>query len=197
MTANNKKPRAETGAGKLKDMPVSHELVATTSEYGSQTAKPPYSCDPNLIAQNFPRELIALNHWYLWRFEWCAKSRRWTKVPYQPNGRRAESDNRATWSSFEAACNAYLSKAFDGFGWFLAKPYIGIDFDKCRDATTGMIEPWAREAIARLNSYSEVSPTGTGIHVISQGDLPPGRRRVGRVEIYQTGRYFTVTGVLL
>jgi primase-polymerase (primpol)-like protein len=179
-------------------MPVSRELVATTSEYGTQTAKPQYSCDLSLIEQNFPPELIAFNRWCLWRFEWCAKSRRWTKVPYQPNGRRAESDNRVTWSSFEDVCKAYRSKrGFDGIGWFLAEPYIGIDFDKCRDAATGVIELWAADAIALLNSYTEVSPRGTGIHVISQGELPPGRRRVGRVEIYQTGRYFTVTGVLL
>jgi putative DNA primase/helicase len=160
--------------------------------------KPRVCCDPELIRKNFPAELVALDYWCLWRYEW-RKSKQggeWTKVPCQPTGRKAKSDDRATWSSFDAVCDAYRGGSFDGLGCFIAAPYIGVDFDEVRNKETGTIEPWAAEAIQLLESFTEVSVSGTGLHVWVTGELPPGRRRCGRVEIYQTGRYFTVSGVL-
>jgi len=39
-----------------------------------------------------------------------------------------------------------------------------------------------------------VSPSGTGYHVLVTGKLPDGRNRRGSVELYDTARFFTVTG---
>jgi len=39
-----------------------------------------------------------------------------------------------------------------------------------------------------------VSPSGTGYHVLITGALPEGRNRRGSVELYDTARFFTVTG---
>src|SRR5262249_59536187 len=64
----------------------------------------------------------------------------------------------------------------------------------CRDAQTGVIAPWAREIVAALDSYTEVSPSGTGLHSFVCGKLPLGGRRHGRIEMYDRDRYFTVTG---
>jgi putative DNA primase/helicase len=69
-----------------------------------------------------------------------------------------------------------------------------VDLDDVRDPLTGVIEPAAQFLIDDLSSYTEVSPSGTGVHILCRGVLPPGRRRVGRIEMYQTGRYFTITG---
>ena len=69
-----------------------------------------------------------------------------------------------------------------------------FDLDHCRDAETGVIEEWATGIIDTLNSYTEVSPSGTGIHIFVRGSLPGKRRRKGRVEVYESGRYMTVTG---
>jgi putative DNA primase/helicase len=81
------------------------------------------------------------------------------------------------------------------FGFYLFPPLVGVDFDKVRDPHTGVIEPWAKEIIAGLDSYSEISPSGTGVHVWTTGQLSEeARNRAGRIEIYQRGRYFTVTG---
>src|SRR5260370_5495941 len=52
----------------------------------------------------------------------------------------------------------------------------------------------AQWIIHELSSYTEISPSGTGVHIVLRGDLPPGGRRQGHVEIYADGRYFTVTG---
>ncbi len=73
-------------------------------------------------------------------------------------------------------------------------PFTGIDLDRCRNPETGSVEPWAQEIITELDSYTEVSPSGTGLHVIVQGKLPAGRRRKGRIEMYDRARFFCVTG---
>ena len=78
-----------------------------------------------------------------------------------------------------------------GDGW------VGVDLDKCRDPETGIIEPSALAIIEKLHSYTEISPSGTGVHVYLNGQLPPGRRRKGVVEMYGEARYFTVTGAHL
>jgi len=57
-----------------------------------------------------------------------------------------------------------------------------------------VIEPWAREIIDRLQSYTEFSPSGTGLHILVRGNLPPGGNRKGRVEMSDSARYFTMTG---
>ena len=75
-------------------------------------------------------------------------------------------------------------------------PFCGIDLDEVLDPTTGEIKPWAAEAIARLDSYTELAPSGVGFHIIAKGALPGGGhndQKAGR-EMYDRWRYFTVTG---
>nr|WP_233265125.1 hypothetical protein [Halomarina oriensis] len=71
---------------------------------------------------------------------------------------------------------------------------VGVDLDDCRDSDTGELSENARAIVEQLDSYTEVSPSGTGVHVIVHGALPEGRNRHGDVELYETARYFTVTG---
>lgn len=72
--------------------------------------------------------------------------------------------------------------------------FVGVDLDGCRDPETGKTAAWAQDIIDRLDSYTEVSPSRTGYHVIARGSLPEGRRRNGAIEMYEEGRFFTVTG---
>ena len=55
---------------------------------------------------------------------------------------------------------------------------------------------WALEIVRRFDSYAEWSPSGTGIHIIGRGRLPGGGRndQEAGLEIYDRGRFFTVTG---
>jgi primase-polymerase (primpol)-like protein len=69
-----------------------------------------------------------------------------------------------------------------------------VDLDGCLDPETRVIESWAQEIIEELDSYTEISPSGRGIHVLLRGSLPAGRRRKGRIEMYDRGRFFTITG---
>ena len=84
-----------------------------------------------------------------------------------------------------------------GFVFSESDSFVGIDIDNCISADNGDIEQHAKEIIDQLDSYTEISPSGKGVHVIAKGKLPDGWRKNGNVEIYDTGRYFTITGNLL
>jgi len=144
-----------------------------------------------LNVTRIPDDLKPLRHWVTWKPD---------KVPVNPlTGQNAASDNPETWGSFEQAVDFYKkNKANDcaGIGFMFGQddPFTGVDLDKCVNPETGEIEPLAKEIIQKLNSYTEISPSGTGVHIIVSGELPPGRRKEGRIEMYCQGRYFTMTG---
>ncbi len=153
---------------------------------------------------NIPDELKARHQWVVWRYEWRGK--KWTKIPYQPAypAWKAKADDPATWSTFDAAWSTFLAAAFDGIGYeFSANdPYCGIDFDGCLD--NGNLVEWARTWLSELSgAYAEISPSGCGIKIIVRATLPGsgGARPVGDdshsgIEIYDRGRFFTITGNL-
>jgi putative DNA primase/helicase len=71
-------------------------------------------------------------------------------------------------------------------------PYVGIDFDDCFNDET--LAPTVLKFVGKLNSYTEFSPSGNGLHTIIKGGLPAGGLRHNKIEVYDTGRFFTVTG---
>jgi putative DNA primase/helicase len=81
-----------------------------------------------------------------------------------------------------------------GFVFTPEDDLCGVDLDGCLDPETGKIESWAQEIIEELDSYTEISPSGTGVHILLRGKLPEGRNRKGRFEAYDRSRYFTMTG---
>jgi primase-polymerase (primpol)-like protein len=128
---------------------------------------------------------------------------RWTKPPIDPvTGHRARSNDPNTWATFDATLASARRWHLPGIGFVVTRqdPYIGIDIDRCRDPETGNVEHWASDIIAQFGSYTEVTPSSAGvrvwIRVEGQRLLPDGSagRRNGAVEIYGTGRFFTVTG---
>lgn len=136
-----------------------------------------------------------LEQWLCWRLE--ERDGKQTKIPYSPRtGSRASSTDPATWATFSEAVEARKEHGYSGIGFVFSEDdsYCGVDLDNCRDAESGELAEWAREIVSELDSYTEVSPSGTGVHVICRGELPAGRSRKGSVEAYQSGRYFTVTG---
>lgn len=145
-----------------------------------------------------PAELKALPQWILWRKE--ERSGKPTKVPYQVNGEMAQANNRRTWSTFATAVKFYLEGDYDGIGFVFSRQdnYIGIDIDKC--VVDGKVNSFANEIIDTLDSYTEFSPSGTGLHIIIKGGLPQSVLGTGRkntkhgLEIYSYGRYFSFTG---
>ena len=140
-----------------------------------------------------PAALKALPRWVCWKRE--TRDRKLTKVPYDAKtGRKASVTDPATWTTFKAAFAA--SPKSDGVGFVLTADddIAGVDLDHCRDAETGIIEPWALSIIDQLHSYTEISPSHTGIRIFLRGVLPPVGRKKGPLEFYETERYLTVTG---
>ena len=151
-----------------------------------------------------PPELRALRQWVVWKT--VVRDDRPTKVPYTPRtglpARTHNSEGKTysdlpsdTWGSFdEAVSAARRSKQWNGIGFVFTvdDPYCGIDLDHA--APGGRPSKEANEIVRLLDSYTERSPGGDGLHIIVRASLPPGGRRHGYVEMYDQGRYFTVTG---
>jgi putative DNA primase/helicase len=81
-------------------------------------------------------------------------------------------------------------------------PHAGVDLDKCRDPDTGELRYCARVLLEHLNSYSEISPSETGVHSISKAKWPStGNQKTMpcgmKIEVYDRLRYFTMTGAHL
>ena len=142
-----------------------------------------------------PAVLKALPHWVCWRA--VPNGDRIEKIPVcaSTSGNASSTDPR-TWTTYARAAMAAYTQDGLGLGFVFQRGsgIVGIDLDKCRDADTGVLEPWADEIVRALNSYTEISPSGTGVHIYVCGALPPGRRKKGPVEVYEHGRFFTVTG---
>ena len=148
-----------------------------------------------MVISQFPQELCDRQQWVLWRYE--TRDGKRTKVPYQANGRRASSTDSSTWVSSGAACAALASGTFSGIGFVFSGTdgVVGVDLDHVIDPDTGEIDERACDIIAELDSYTEFSPSGTGVHIYGRATLPAGmRRKAGGIECYDSGRYFTVTG---
>lgn len=143
-------------------------------------------------AANIPASLRELPRWVCWRYE--TRNGKPTKVPIRSDGQPAKSNDPSTWAKFESCLDASRRYASLGMGFMLGDGIVGVDLDHARDPGSAAIQPWAQEIISELNSYTEVSPSGTGVHILCRGELPPGRRRQGHVEMYSEGRFFTITG---
>jgi putative DNA primase/helicase len=140
--------------------------------------------------ESIPEELKARSQWVVWE----AVGEKPDKVPYSARtDRKASSTDLMTWSTFEEALQAYEKDEYAGLGFMFSSgdPYTGIDLDNCVDEE-GEIALWALEIARYFDSYTELSATGSGLHVIVRGDVP--NRRKGGVEVYSSKRFFTVTG---
>ena len=148
-----------------------------------------------IISQNIPPMMRDLPRWLGWRWEMNEKRDKWDKPPIDiKNDRLGSSTDEKTWCNFDTALKAAESHFVDGIGFALGDGFAGVDFDNCRDRATGIISPDVDAYVRRLKTYGEVSPSGEGIKLILRAMLPKGRRANGKVEAYDRGRYFTVTG---
>jgi putative DNA primase/helicase len=141
-----------------------------------------------------PPELFEYKQWVLWRK--AEVDGRITKVPISPwSGKAAACDKPQTWSTYRHVRYALRRFPCDGIGFVFtaADPFCGIDVDHCRHVN-GTIAPEALNIIRRFGSYTELSPSGTGAHILIKARLQGKGRRTGKIEVYDSGRYFTMTG---
>jgi hypothetical protein len=161
----------------------------------SATKPKPLAVNPDGI----PTDLRERDQWVCWNYQ--RRHGHWTKVPINPyTGANASCDDPSTWGRFGVAFDHYQSQRLDGIGYEFTEndPFCGIDLDDCRNPATGAITEWGTDIIATLDTYAEVSPSRTGVKAIVRATKPGNRCQkkylTGKVEIYDKGRFFALTG---
>jgi putative DNA primase/helicase len=170
-----------------------------------------------VLPDGIPALLKERAQWVLWRYVWNPDKKRkdgsgemgeWDKPPFNAHtGGYASSADARTWATFDEVLDAYRRGTWDGIGFLsLPEDYLGtIDLDDCISA--GVVKPWAAQIVDRLSTYSERSPSGTGLRIVCKGRKPDRKRSKktlpdGAIEIYDGltaagkpgGRYLTFTG---
>ena len=162
--------------------------------------------EPDLI----PATLRQRDAWVLWGKGHAIEptTGKPNKQPLKLSGYPASHSDSATWTTFDNALAEYRRQNYWGFGvCFNGDGCCGLDLDGCRDRNTGVISDTAQRIIDVLDTYCEVSPSGTGVkmwffataktslvqHAPSfKGQWPlPGLKGV---EFYSTERFFATTG---
>lgn len=150
--------------------------------------------------ENIPNELRSLKQWGLFQKIWQPERNKYTKIPHNAlNGGAGKSNDPSTWVDFKTALEALKTYQMDGLAFFFANGYVGLDIDHIGDEldkfrSGDYQENTVSQAITMTKSYMEVSISGSGIHAIFKGKIPGTRRRKGNVEMYDSGRFFALTG---
>lgn len=146
-----------------------------------------------------PEELKQLNRWVCYRLVPDKKSGKPKKMPVNPvTGQNAKSNDPSSWTDFETASEAVDKYGFTGIGFMftLEDGYVGVDIDHCYDRESGTFNDTAAAILGRQPTYAEYSPSGDGVHLWFKGKKPDGSSKNTEtgVEMYDSVRYFTVTG---
>lgn len=150
-----------------------------------------------MILENIPEELRESPQWVLWELRTQPGEKKPRKVPLQLNGAEASSTNPATWTTFESIYTAFqANKRFAGIGYMFTAddPYTGVDLDNC--IVNGKLTDEARAIVLSLNSYTERSQSGLGVHVLVKAQKPGTKCKNTKagLELYDRERFFVVTG---
>jgi putative DNA primase/helicase len=155
-------------------------------------------------ANSIPVELRSLPQWVCWHY--TERNGKRTKPPIDPksNGKllNAKSNDPATWSDFDTAVATAERLNLAGVGLVLSETdgLTGLDLDHVFDPETGELDSLAVEVLDRFaGTYTEISPSGSGIRIWCYGKPQRSGKCVGKVkwlEVYShpSNRYLTVTG---
>lgn len=110
--------------------------------------------------EKLPEQLKKDGRFCLWKYE--ERNGRMTKVPYQTNGRKASSADKNTFSDFRLAVNAM--DGYDGIGMGAFDDFCMVDIDHC--VFGGKMTQMAEDIVERMDSYTEFSPSGTGVRIV-------------------------------
>jgi len=151
-----------------------------------------------------PASMLDTPRWAPWRAEWLPKKRKYSKIPHKASRPEHGLSNKSTkgWASFHEAMAAYQAnpEKFAGVGYLMtgAQNLAAIDLDHC--VVDGEVAPWAHEVMAKLDSYTEVSPSGTGLRIMIEAEgVEDWTNHERGIEVYggQEARFVTITGAKL
>ena len=123
-------------------------------------------------------ELKQYPQWVSWNDE---------KVPINPhNGKFASVGDSSSWGRY----GMVRENTHKGFVLTKDDPFTCLDLDHCVEAH-GRILSQTTKILLYFQSYTEISPSGTGLHVWVRGKIPAAIKRK-EFEIYSRDRYMTV-----
>jgi putative DNA primase/helicase len=146
-----------------------------------------------------PAELKQLKRWGVYKKIWKPERKKFTKIPINPmTGNGGKTNDESTWTDFKTALAAVSRLNLDGLAFYFKPPYIGIDVDNVADDieefTHGDTDNIVSDFMKHTNSYSEISLSGKGLHIIVKGTINGEKRRHKNCEMYEDGRFFAMTG---
>lgn len=165
------------------------------------------------VVDGIPASLLESPRWAPWRAEWNPGKKKYEKIPHRADRPSAGLSSKSTqgWSSFHKAMAVYQSdpERFAGVGYLMTGEKVvgggagefhphsitAIDLDHC--VKGGEVEPWAAEVVAKLDSYTEISPSGHGLRVMLVGAVARDWVNHERgIEVYggTAARFVTITG---
>ena len=155
----------------------------------------------NFNYQNIPKELRNLKQWGLFHLKYVPERHKNTKIPLNAyDGTLGKSNDPSTWAEFDTALRA-LDKFdnADGLAFYFANGYVGLDIDSISNDLQDYLAGSPETLVSTFrkftkNTYMEISQSGKGIHAIFKGKIPGKRRRKGNYEMYESGRFFALTG---
>lgn len=151
---------------------------------------------------NIPPQLKGWKQWVFWRgIKQSETDSKASKIPFNATG-AAKSNDRETWLPF-AAMQTWMQRKMDGIAFVLSDddPFSMIDIDGCVENEN--VSEFARKVIDYFDSYTELSPSGTGIRIFVEGKIdtaikhPKVGERILPLEIYSRSRVATVTGNMI
>src|SRR5260370_37848153 len=157
--------------------PTSRDSISLNPENSEPNGDPVYG--------DFPRELLERRQ--IVNYKLGLRPRRnkpdeLAKTPYNPRtGEPASVDDPDTWGTAEEAAAGVTRWRMKGAGFMFAEgeQERGMDLDHCYDPVTGVVDEWALKIVRILNSYTEITPSGTGLHVFVRARdymIPEGQR---------------------
>lgn len=148
---------------------------------------------------NIPPQLKGWKQWVFWRgVKHDESDKKPTKIPFNATG-AAKSNDRTTWMPF-VAMQTWMQRKMDGIAFVLSDddPFSMIDIDGCVENEN--VSEFARKVIEYFDSYTELSPSGTGVRIFVEGKIdaaikhPRVNDKTLPLEIYSRSRVATVTG---
>lgn len=210
-------PRDGGGGPDLPGSPA--DRVASSRLRQQQAAQQARAALAEQLRARMPLAMRERRQWLLWRFLPRPGASKPPKVPFYarghlrgwPKGKPREAGpteaqpqvpqghelDREALVSLDDALAAFLRRpdwAGIGFAFLPGDGLIGIDIDHAVDEA-GVPSDLCRQVVELCASYTELSPSGKGVHIIVEGDTETFKDDEIGLEVYCHAQYFTCTGL--
>ena len=152
-------------------------------------AEPKIYFDPSY--SHVPDAMKKVDQWLAFLVKWNPETEHFDKTPLNSSGRVANDHQGG--ESFATMLEYTKRNLNTVLGFYVRPPFVAIDMDDAVKMEVKDIAPWASGIVREVGSYAELSPSGTGIHIIGLGSKPGNKSKIGSVEIYADKRALTVT----